>query len=199
VSWALFGLNGEYPFHTYVSGVIERAGLGFHSGSYGIQRGDAVGFLWGGSNNYDHIELALESPDSNGSFRTIGTNAAPSDAMAIRWRSTRYVVAYGRPAYLAPSGGGSTPINPALTIPEGYEDMAEPIYIKGDKKADIAAFYTNVSDANRPGPGAVYKGKRPIGFAEYQIVTALGFPHPKQNDLIIIPQSDFEAINSVGA
>ncbi len=110
VSWALFGLNGRQPFQTYVSGVIERSGLEFHRGSSGLRRGDAVGFLWGGNNNYDHIELALSSPDGAGNFQTIGTNASPTDNMAVRWRNTRYVVAYGRPGYLSPAGGGESPI-----------------------------------------------------------------------------------------
>lgn len=99
------------------------------------------------------------------------------------------------------TAGSGTPIEvPATTsIPKELEEMAEPIYIKGDKNPDIAAFYTNVSDASRPGPGAVYKGKRPISIAEFHIATTLGFPHPKQTKLIIIPQTEFDSINTVGA
>lgn len=135
VSWALFGLNDGQPFQTYVSGVIERAGLTKYNGSYGLQRGDVVGFLWGGDNNYDHTELALSEADSRGNFQTIGTNAAPSDAMAIRARNTRYVVAYARPAYLASTAGDGGDVLIQPTGAPMFNLIAVPdaglIYIQG--------------------------------------------------------------------
>ena len=100
---------------------------------------------------------------------------------------------------MVPADTGIPTQIPTTAIPEELDDMAEPIYIKGDAGPDIAAFYTNVSDANRPGPGAVYKAKRPISMPEYHVVTALGFPHPKQSELIVIPQAEFDSINTVGA
>lgn len=113
VSWLLFGLNGQYPYQTYVSGVVERSGLEFHRGAAGLARGDAIGFLWSNDgSNYHHTELALSSPDGAGWFQTIGTNAGPNDDVAIRFRHISNVAAYGRPAY--PSTPAGLPGGPTL-------------------------------------------------------------------------------------
>lgn len=113
ISWALWGLqsNGA-PFQTVVSGIIERSGLQFLAGNQGIRRGDAIGFRWSTDVNYDHIELALSSPDGAGNFLTIGTNAGPGDDMAVRTRNIAYVHNYARPAYPGFAGGDTTPITP---------------------------------------------------------------------------------------
>ena len=79
--------------------------------------------------------------------------------------------------------------------------MAEPIYIKGDVDVEVSAFYLNVSDPDPRyiGNGAVFKARRPVSPPEFQIVLALGFPHPKQTALIVIPQASYNAINVVHA
>jgi hypothetical protein len=95
----------------------------------------------------------------------------------------------------------SIPTLPIQTITKDTE-MAEPIIIKGDIGPEISAFYTNVSDASTPGPGPVFKARRPITPAEWAIYTTPGtgfFPHPKQVALIILPQAQYDSINTVHA
>jgi hypothetical protein len=90
-----------------------------------------------------------------------------------------------------------TPITPPPVTPKELDIMAEPIYIKGDTNPEVSAFYTNVSDAATPGPGAVFKARRPVAPPEFDVIEQLGFPHPKQTALIVIPQAYYDAINVV--
>lgn len=110
-------------------------------------------------------------------------------------------------------GGLETPANetaaPIITPPKpkpklivGDEDMAEPIYVKGDKDPAVYALYLNAEDSNRaekPGPGAIYSGRRKVELGEFEVVTAIGFPHPKQESLITIRQDKLETINMLSS
>jgi len=107
MSAGLYGMN-KYggPVFTYVSQLQNNTAYGqrFFSKS-GIRRGDLMGFSWGMNNDYDHTEMALNSPDANGNFLTIGTNAGPTDRVAVRTRNVKYVLSYFRPNY--PTSGGA--------------------------------------------------------------------------------------------
>lgn len=113
-SWADYGLQwNNAPYYSLVSALIQRSGQPNYEWAWGIGRGDNVGFLWSGSTqNVDHVEKALNSPDGAGNFLTIGTNAGPYDNMAIRTRNVAQVVMFSKPNYKKPSpaGGGGTPI-----------------------------------------------------------------------------------------
>lgn len=111
VSWALWGLNGNQPYQTVVSGLVERSGFEFHTGRIGIRRGDLLGFRWTQDVNYSHIEVALGPADGHSNVRTIGANAGPGDSVAIRTRPTFYVHNFARPNYTALAGGPTTPIH----------------------------------------------------------------------------------------
>lgn len=97
---------------------------------------------------------------------------------------------------------GEEPQPIPLTIPpEGIKNMAEPIYARGDQANVVYALYLNAEvagDRNKDASGAIYSGRRgPVSAGELAIVTKLGFPHPKQTELIVIPQAQFDAINKL--
>lgn len=112
-SWGLWGLNANNaPYQYNVSGVIERSGLPFHAGNQGIQRGDIPGFRWSTAVNYDHIGMALASPNSAGWFKTIDANG-PTNKVAYTMRNISDVHNFVRPNYptTGTAGGDATPIN----------------------------------------------------------------------------------------
>jgi hypothetical protein len=111
-SWGLFGLNGDQPYQTVVSGLIERSGLEFHAGNVGIQRGDLLGLRWSAQVNYDHIGMALGPPNAAGVVQTIDANGG-TNKVALSTRSVRNVHNFARPNYPATStaGGGSTSLD----------------------------------------------------------------------------------------
>lgn len=101
-----------------------------------------------------------------------------------------------------PAGNNITPIEQSLTVSEGHETMAEPIYARGDKLDVWYALYLTAEQSNpelrEKASGAIYSGRRgPISKGERAIVTAIGYPHPKQKELVTIPQADFDAINKL--
>lgn len=104
-----------------------------------------------------------------------------------------------RPAPIAPTP--HVPIAPAPQphLTPGDEELAEPIYAKGDKDPNVYALYVNAGDSNSATglAGAVYSGRRWVNAGEFRIVEALGFPHPKQDELIVIPQAMFDLINKL--
>jgi len=99
----------------------------------------------------------------------------------------------------------------AFTTPKEHDDMSEPIYARGDLLDVWYAFYPNAggtvpasaADAAtgpdwQPEPsGPVYFARRAVSKGERAIVSALGFPHPKQKAIIVIPQAQFDAVGKV--
>lgn len=96
------------------------------------------------------------------------------------------------------SGGSSTPVN-NKTYRIGEEDMAEPIYAKGNTNAAVYALYVTAGANNDSADlqGNVYAARRKVEAGEWAIVNAIGFPHPKQTKLAVIPQADFDRIPKV--
>lgn len=88
---------------------------------------------------------------------------------------------------------------PVLVIPEGIKEMAEPIYARGDKLDVWYALYLNAEQSNPElnGSGAIYSGRRKVEAGERAIVEQIGFPHPKQSKVIVIPQETFDGINKL--